>query len=288
MRLTASVAGFEDSTMRHGCCNDGLQYIDHHVGVLEIPPLPKSTILLVEVGSTAHGTGLPGAEDHDEMGVVVESAREVLGVDERGRTTVMQRTQPEGTRSGPGDTDRTLHSLRRFIRLAASGNPSILMAMWAPVLHATDEGRDLQALGEAFVGRHVIPRYRGYMQAQAMRLLGLRGGAHGQRGGGRREELIFQHGYDTKYAMHAARLGFQCVELLTTRRLSLPIQGEPADWLRALRRGEVSFEHWWERCLGLDEQLERMANDETVPDQPDRDRIETWTASTHLKLWTTA
>jgi hypothetical protein len=38
-------------------------------GVLTIPPLPPSTILLVEVGSTAHGTGLPGGEDHDEMGV---------------------------------------------------------------------------------------------------------------------------------------------------------------------------------------------------------------------------
>src|SRR5215213_2969356 len=102
----------------------------------EIPPLPDGTVLLVEVGSTAHGTGLPGGEDHDEMGVVVERADEVLGLDERGRTTVMQRTQPEGSRSGPGDTDRTLHSLRRFVRLAASGNPSILMAMWAPVLYA--------------------------------------------------------------------------------------------------------------------------------------------------------
>ena len=30
--------------------------------MLEIPPLPDATILLVEVGSTAHGTGLPGGE----------------------------------------------------------------------------------------------------------------------------------------------------------------------------------------------------------------------------------
>src|SRR5688572_19834939 len=114
----------------------------------------------------------------------------------------MQRTQPDGVRSGPGDIDRTLHSLRRFVRLAASGNPSILMALWAPVEYATNEGRELQSLGNAFVGRHVIPRYRGYMQSQAMRLLGLRGGGHGRRGGGGREQLIEAHGYDTKYAMH--------------------------------------------------------------------------------------
>src|SRR5438270_1771679 len=114
--------------------------------MLEIPPLPERTILLVEVGSTAHGTGLPGGEDHDEMGVVIESPKDVLGLDPRGFTTVMQRTQREGTRSGPGDTDRTLHSLRRFLRLAASGNPSILMSFWAPVLYATDEGHQLRAL----------------------------------------------------------------------------------------------------------------------------------------------
>ncbi|HEX7168856.1 MAG TPA: nucleotidyltransferase domain-containing protein [Acidimicrobiales bacterium] len=265
--------------------NDGLRHIDHDGGVLEIPPLPHRTILLVEVGSTAHGTGLPGGEDHDEMGVVVESPAEVLGTDPNGFRTVMQRTQPEGVRSGPGDTDRTLHSLRRFLRLASSGNPSILMSFWAPVLHATDAGRELQALGGALVGRHVIPRYRGYMQAQAMRLLGLRGGGHGRRGGGGREELIAEHGYDTKYAMHAARLGFQGTELLTTRQLNLPIQGEPAEWLRAVRRGDVGFDEWWQRCLSLDAQLERMASDDAIPETCDRARIDAWSVRAHLGDW---
>lgn len=252
---------------------------------LEIPDLPDATILLVEVGSTAHGTGLAGGEDHDELGVVVESREEVLGLDPVGRATVMQRTQPDGVRSGPGDIDRTLHSLRRFVRLAASGNPSILMALWAPVEFATNEGRQLQALGDAFVGRHVIPRYRGYMQSQAMRLLGLRGGGHGRRGAGGREELIEAHGYDTKYAMHCARLGFQCIELLLTGALRLPIQGEPAEWLRAVRRGEVSFDDWWTRSLELDERLVELERDDSLPEGPDRTRIEAWSTATHLALW---
>ena len=102
--------------------------------MLEIPPLPDTTILLVEVGSTAHGTGIPGGEDHDEIGVVVETPEEILGLDDAGMKTVMLRTQPEGERSGPGDTDRTLYSLRKVVRLAASGNPSIMMSMWAPTL----------------------------------------------------------------------------------------------------------------------------------------------------------
>jgi uncharacterized protein len=253
--------------------------------VLEIPPLPEATILLVEVGSTAHGTGLPGGEDQDELGIVLESPVEVLGIADHGFPTVMQRTQPDGARSGPGDTDRTLYSLRRFVRLAVSGNPSIMMSLWAPVLHATPEGHELRALGEAFVGRHVIGRYRGYMQAQAQRLLGVRGGGHGRRGGGGRAELIAEHGYDTKYAMHCARLGFQCLELLDTRRLELPIGGEPAEWLRAVRRGDVSFPVWWERVLELDAELARRESDESVPPGPDRDRIEAWSIATQLRAW---
>ncbi|CAN5652838.1 hypothetical protein BH24ACT4_BH24ACT4_07090 [soil metagenome] len=252
---------------------------------MELPRLPPSTILLVEVGSTAHGTGIPGGEDYDQLGVVVEMPEEVLGLDERGFRTVMQRTQPEGVRSGPGDVDRTLHSLRRFVRLAASGNPSILMALWAPIDHATSEGEDLQALGEAFIGRHIVPRYRGYMQSQAQRLLGTRGGSHGQRGNGGREELIAAHGYDTKYAMHCARLGFQCIELLTAGQLALPIQGEPAEWLRAVRRGDIGFDDWWPTVLRLDADLAALEHDDRHPHGPDRDRIDRWAIKTHHSVW---
>lgn len=250
-----------------------------------IPALPEGTILLIEVGSTAHGTGIPGGEDHDEMGVVVETPTQVVGLSPHGFPNTMQRTQPEGTRSGPGDTDRMLYSLRSFIRLAAGGNPSILMAFWAPVIQASEAGRELQALGPAFVGRHVIPRYQGYMQSQGMRLLGLKGKGHGKRGAGGREELIAAHGYDTKFAMHAARLGFQCLELVTTGRLALPIEGEPGDWLRAVRRGEVPFEDWLARCVALDVEMERLRDDERIPARPDRERIEAWSARTHLDAW---
>jgi hypothetical protein len=256
-----------------------------HDGVVNIPPLPSGTILLVEVGSTAHGTGLPGGEDQDETAVVVESPEQVLGLDPSGPATIMQRTQPEGSKSGPGDIDRTLHPLRRFLYLAASGNPSVLMSLWAPILEATPEGLELQGLGDLFVGRHVIPRYRGYMQSQAVRLLGIGGARHGRRGGAPREHLNAAVGYDTKYAMHCARLGFQGLELLRTGRIDLPIRGEPAEWLLAVRRGEVAFEEWWSRCLELDAELEAMAEDDAIPPGPDQRAIEAWSIQTHLTFW---
>jgi len=254
------------------------------MGPLEIPPLPDTAILMVEVGSTAHGTGIPGGEDHDELAVVVETPEQLVGLDERGFVTVMQRTQPEGERSGPGDIDRTLYSLRRFLRLAASGNPSILMSFWAPIEHITPVGEGLRDLSDAFIGRHVVPRYRGYMQSQAQRLVGGPGG-RGRPGGGGRAELIEAFGYDTKYAMHAARLGFQCLELLSTGGLRLPILGPEADWLRSVRYGEVPFDQWWDRVLALDAQLASMADDEALPPGPDRGRIERWSVAAHQAVW---
>lgn len=252
----------------------------------QIPPLPENTILLVEVGSTAHGTGIEGNEDQDEMGVVVETPHQVFGLAESGYKTIMQRTQPEGTRSGPGDTDRTLHSLRRFLRLCADGNPSVLMCLWAPVIHMTGLGQELRDNSDAFIGRHVIPRYRGYMQGQAMRLLGLKGHTgHGKRGSGGREELIAAHGYDTKYAMHCARLGFQGIELVTTGALALPMVGHDANWLRAVRYGEVPFQAWWERVLELDHQLELLLGDESIRPEPDKEFIENWSVTAHRVHW---
>ena len=251
-----------------------------------IPELPNNLCLLVEVGSTAHGTGLEGMEDHDEIGIVVETPEQVFSPLVAPMHSVMHRTQPEGVQSGPGDTDRTLHSLRRFLYLAAAGNPSILMCFYAPVIESNSTGENLRLLAPAFVGRHVIPKYRGYMKSQAERLLGTKSSSgHGVRGGGGRPELIEQFGFDTKYAMHCARLGFQCEELITHRRLKLPIEGWQGDWLRALRKGEVPFEEWWHVVLDLDSRLEEMQKMILVPEGPDIERISEWSFMAHVD-WT--
>ena len=54
-----------------------------------------------------------------------------------------------------------------------------------------------------------------------------------------RPELVAAHGYDTKYAMHALRLGLQGIELLTTGRITLPVPPPHRDTLRAVRRGDL-------------------------------------------------
>ena len=47
--------------------------------------------------------------------------------------------------------------------------------------------------------------------------------------------------YDTKYAMHALRIGLQGVELLQTGRISLPVSEPERSMLRAVRAGDVAL-----------------------------------------------
>lgn len=246
----------------------------------ELPPYPASTILVVEVGSGAHGTGLPGREDHDETVVWVEPPQAVFGLhyydhDPRG---TMIRTQPDGVPSGPGDIDRNLYALRKFLSLAASGNPSIQLVLYGPILHATPLGESLRDLAPAFVGKHLIPKYRGYMKAQKDRLLGLRGGRHGAF----RET---EAGFDTKYAMHAARLGAQGLELLDTGKLVLPIGGPVGDWLRAVRRGEVPLQEVVETIERFDATLAAFAGEPDLREGPDRAAIVEWSIAAHHRVW---
>jgi hypothetical protein len=246
-----------------------------------IPALHPNTILLCEVGSGAHGTGIPGGEDHDELGIVVETTGDVYGLTD-GMRTRMYRTQPEGVRSGPGDTDRTMYPLRKWLRLAVNGNPSIMLALWAPVEMSTSAGNQLRGHADWFVGRHIIPAYQGYMRGQVLRILGEKRSGHGRRGGGGRTELIEAHGYDTKYAMHAARLGFQCLELMETGRLALPIPDPAGQWLRDVRSGLVEFDEWWQTVLELDEKMHQARFDESVRPDADRSAIVEWSIDTHL------
>lgn len=234
-------------------------------------------ILRVEIGSTAHGTGLEGHTDRDELSVIIEPPGEVFGIGRQGFKTRMVRTQPEGVRSQPGDLDLTVYSLRTFFELAIAGNPSILAALWAPVLSETQEGVALRNHRRAFIGRHVIPRYRGYMHQQGLRLLGLSGKP--------RPEIIAEHAYDTKYAMHAARLGLQCIELLTTDHLQLPIASPHVDWLIDVREGNIPFDQWLEQCVILDERMEKLQYDDTIPKGPRTDEIVELSIKLHRTVW---
>ncbi len=183
------------------------------------------------------------------------------------------RTQPEGVRSGPGDLDLIVYSLRKWMRLALTGNPTILLPLFVPddeIVRITELGHELRANAARIVSRLAGPRFAGYLRTQRQRMLD--GAIKVDR-----PELIEKYGFDTKYAMHMVRLVVQGVELLETGRMTLPIAEPRLTWLRDLRRGKHTPDEAMAAAAELEDRLDRLARGASpLPEQPDREWADRW------------
>lgn len=250
---------------------------------------PGTVILRGEVGSTLHGTAVGGQDDRDEMAVVVADRQYVTGL-KRWESHVW-RSKPDGVRSEAGDLDLTYYELRRFVELAMRGNPSILLLLYVPLgklVSSTPRGIGLQQLALEIVSMQTVPRYRGYMKSQALRLLGQRGVGRGARTGAR-PELVDRYGYDTKFAMHMVRLGFQGVELCEEGHLSLPMSGDALLACRRVREGQVTVDEALELAFQLDEKLAKFENGDrgsALRDRPNDRAVDEWLHAAYLEVWT--
>lgn len=244
----------------------------------------RNEILRTEVGSGVHGMAIPGTDDHDETGVYVEEPEQLLGLAAAPGHWIW-RTRSMGERSGPGDTDLSVYALRKFVRLAIAGNPTILIPFFADgpaVLHTTPLGEELRALVPRILSRGAGERFLGYLDGQRERLLG-RGR---QSRVPNRPELVARYGYDTKYASHALRLGLQGIELVTTGRLSLPMRAEDLAQAMAVKRGEATLDHALALIDATREELVTALESRSVlPDEPDRAGVDAWLVAAHRRHW---
>lgn len=238
-------------------------------------------ILRVLVGSGVHGTAVDGQDDRDEMGICIEPPEYVCGLE--AFEQYIFRTQPEGHRSEPGDVDLTIYSARKWMRLATQGNPTVLLPLFvadSDIIVRTGLGGELRALAPSILSRHAGERFKGYLQSQRERLLGVRGGKHTNR-----PELIEIYGFDTKYAMHMVRLGVQGVELLETGRITLPIPEPWLSWLRDLRTGRHTRDEALEVAADLEARIDALIGTSPLPPHPDRDAVNRWLVSAYQRAW---
>lgn len=258
----------------------------------------RGTILRAQVGSGVHGTSIIGQDDRDEMGICLEPpefvtgiARVPAGLDAENSTVDFQQYQrhtvwdePGGlaNRSGAGDLDVVIYSARKWARLALSGNPTVLLLLFVPddeVVYRNAAGAELVDNAHRFVSRLAAERFRGYLAAQRKAMTG-ESGAHTNR-----PELVAVHGYDTKFAMHALRLGVQGVELLTTGRITLPVPESDRAYLRSIRRGEVPLPEVIAAIDDAEQQLIRLRTSSDLPPEPDRSWVDGWLHRSYLEHW---
>jgi hypothetical protein len=240
----------------------------------------KHTILRSTVGSTIHRLHLEGTDDRDEMGVAIEPPELALGLQRFDH--YQKRDRPEGVKSEPGDLDLIIYSLRKFVGLAAAGNPSILILLYAPPLFINEWGVRLLENKHLFASKSAGPRFLGYMKQQKERLLGTRGQMRVTR-----TDLIEKHGFDTKYAMHMLRLGFQGREFLTMGELRLPPDPSNVDmaFCRKVREGRSNFEDVIKVTEQLEEDLKKLLVTSPLPRVPDFKAIDKLLVGLYETYW---
>ncbi len=241
-------------------------------------------ILRSVVGSGVHGIAIAGTDDHDEMGVYIEPPEYLLGVEQH-RQDYIWRTQPEGVRSGHGDTDLVLYSLQKYLRLAIKGNPTVMLPLFAPeesLVIVTPLGEELRELRASFLSQQAAERFLGYMRSQHERMLG-----QSKRNVPNRPELIEKHGWDVKYGSHALRLAHQGFEIASTGWLTLPMPEVERQRVLAVKRGEVPRDEVSAEITRLETQVRDLLDTgrTPLPAAADFDAITKWTISAQRRHW---
>lgn len=245
------------------------------------------TILRGVVGSTVHGLALEDTDDRDEMGICIEPLKEAMGIgspfEQVVYRTATERTGQHDAKSEVGDLDLTIYSIRKWMRLALSGNPTILTLLFSPhdsltVVEA--RGTQLRELAPHIISRKAGKAFLGYMQAQRQRLMGERGQKRINR-----PDLIEKYGFDTKYAGHVLRLGFQGIELMETGKFTLPMVGDDREYVLSVRKGLIDLQDVTTRTGELEARLKDLLDSSPLPEVPNVEEVEKWMTTNYLNKW---
>jgi predicted nucleotidyltransferase len=235
---------------------------------------PNNTILQATVGSEMFGLNI-SSSDRDEMGVCIEDLQAFVGFSEFEQYVLEANKGHE--------LDLTIYSLKKYLRLCLKGNPTVLTLLFVPqerCLVNTYLGAELQGLAPKMWSKAAGRAFLGYLTAQRMRLLGERGGKDVNR-----PELVEKYGFDTKYAMHMLRLGFQGIEFMETGRMTLPMQERERAFLMNVRLGKVSLQECLTKCGELERSLKDLLDSNFIPEQGDQKSVEDWMLDVYYHQW---
>lgn len=184
-------------------------------------------------------------------------------------------------RNQAGDVDVICYSLRKFARLAAAGNPTILHMLFTPVDSSEIEWNAVVRSRDLFLAKAAARKYQGYADAQLRRMTGDSGrGKHGQR-----PELEERFGYDVKAAMHVLRLLHEGIEFVSKGWVTLPRPEPERTELLGVRRGGWSSDHVIAEASRLFEELDSAVQYSPLPESVNLDEIGSLVTEIYLDAW---
>lgn len=260
-------------------------------------------IFSAKIGSIAYGTNLeekPG--DIDILAVVIEDILSCIGISklsgDNALLTEDSLTEPtfppaehwsyKKTLDNDQELDWVGNSLRKYFMMIRKGNPAAITALFAPqecLMVDTAIGRAARRVGETLIGLNVYSSFRGF--ANNLRHQVIRGSDAPARLN--RESLVQEFGFDTKAGYHAVCLAHQGKELLTTGKLTLPMDPEIRNLCLDIRRGKLKVEQVLALIDAgiseLDLAFERAKKKGLLLEEPDTAEAEDFLVSTYMRHW---
>ncbi len=229
-------------------------------------------------GSELHGAKIKDTDDLDIYGVYLEPPELALGLEKN--EFFVWSTAGNDRRNGPDDIDICLYSLRKWAGLAAKGNPTALHFLFAPNYLAKSKAWTfIRKHRRSFLSRQAASQFRGFAVAQLRRLQGMGTGKKGQR-----HELIGEHGYDIKAAMHVIRLLNEGIELMKDGLVTLPRPEK--ELLVTIRTGRYgSLERVLNLANTLFVDLDQAESRSPLPEKVDRVKLSRLISSAYLQHW---
>jgi predicted nucleotidyltransferase len=215
------------------------------------PPVPAfnapgQVLLVALTGSYAYGLQRPES-DVDFRGVYACSARDMLSL--RPPPETVDRQHP----------DVTLHELRKFCRLAAAANPTVLEVLWAPMVLRTPAGDALVHHRRMFLSRRARQTYGGYARQQ---LIKAQRGSGGSRG--------VEHFKREKFLVHLLRLMDAGLHLLEHGEVMVRVP-DP-DGLRA--RAAAPLDEIAAHVAVMERAMDEALGSSPLPEHPDLDAVD--------------
>jgi len=238
---------------------------------------PRRLIHLFVGGSELHGAKVHGTDDLDIYGLFVEPPELVLGLDSMPH--FVWSTAGNDRRNGPKDVDVTLYSLKKWAALACKGNPTALHFLFTKSAVRSRIWSAILANKRVFLSRTCVPQFLGFANAQLRRMTGELG--RGQKG--QRPDLEQKFGYDVKAGMHVLRLLYECQELVSSGKITLP--RPERDLLIRVRTGQYSKEKVIAMAQKLFAECEEAANYSSLPATIDRATVSALIAKSYRNAW---
>jgi len=225
-------------------------------------------ILLAYRGSISHGTYRPShdpnsIDDRDAIGIVIPPMEYYYGLEEygsRGTKTLIHE-----------EWDIVFYELKKFVRLLEKGNPNVLSCLFLEpnmYMQLSAAGEFLVENRDLFVTKKCYPNFVGYAHGQLHKMehAACRGYM-----GEKRKQLVERFGFDTKNAAHLIRILRMGIELLSTGRLQ--VHRPDAEEIVSIKRGAWSLEKVKAEADRLFKLAEEALIRSSLPDEPDRERI---------------